>query len=120
MKLLDLQLTNFKKLSNLPQPTIAFNDDITVLVGGNNAGKTSVLKAIQKLLKSEKIDPTIDLNYLVEDGELNIEGKILFTKEQWEKYLGLALGGLTDNPNNQVNINFLSLQDTDKCFQLEN
>lgn len=94
MKIVDIKLTNFKKLSNIPQPTISFNDDITVLVGANNAGKTSILKAIQKLFRTEAVDPTNDLNYLVEDGTLLIEATLTLTKNQWQSYLRLALGSL--------------------------
>jgi AAA15 family ATPase/GTPase len=90
MKLLDLQLNNFRKLSNLPQPTIAFNQDINVLVGANNAGKTSVLKAIQKLFGTEAIDVNRDANYLVQDGNLIVEGTIKLSLEQWKSFLRIA------------------------------
>jgi predicted ATP-dependent endonuclease of OLD family len=90
MKLLDLQLHNFRKLSNLPQPTIAFNQDINVLVGANNAGKTSILKAIQKLFGTEAIDVNRDANYLVKDGNLIVEGTIKLSLEQWKSFLRIA------------------------------
>ena len=94
MKLIDIKLTNFKKLSNLPQPTISFNEDITVLVGANNAGKTSILKSIQKLFRTEQVNPIKDLNYLIDDGNLLIEATLTLTKEQWQSYLRLSLGSL--------------------------
>ncbi len=90
MKLLDLQLHNFRKLSNLLQPTIAFNQDINVLVGANNAGKTSVLKAIQKLFGTEAIDVNRDANYLVQDGNLTVEGTVKLTLEQWKSFLHIS------------------------------
>jgi predicted ATP-dependent endonuclease of OLD family len=93
MKLLDLQLHNFRKLSNLPQPTIAFNQDINVLVGANNAGKTSVLKAIQKLFGTEAIDVNRDANYLVQhiqDGSVDINGTIKLTVEQWKSFMRIS------------------------------
>jgi predicted ATP-dependent endonuclease of OLD family len=92
MKLIDIKLTNFKKLSNLPERTISFKEDITVLVGANNAGKTSILKSIQKLFRTEEINPAKDLNYLVEDGNLIIEATLTLTEEQWKSFLRISLG----------------------------
>ncbi len=106
MKLLNLKLSNFRKISNLPDPTITFNQDINVLVGANNAGKTSILNAIQRLFKTEQITPAKDLNYLVEDGNLVIEGQVLLTKEQWISYLNLGL-----NVTRQIPINTFNLSD---------
>ena len=91
MKLLNLKLTNFRKISALPEPTITFNQDINVLVGANNAGKTSILNAIQRLFKTEEITPR-DLNYLIKDGSLIIEGEVLLTSEQWKSYLNISWG----------------------------
>jgi predicted ATP-dependent endonuclease of OLD family len=79
MKLIDIKLTTFKKLSNRPQPTISFKKDITVLVGANNAGKTSILKSIQKLFRTEEVNPVKNLNYLIEDGNLVIDATITLT-----------------------------------------
>jgi predicted ATP-dependent endonuclease of OLD family len=90
MKLLDLKLHNFRKLSNLPQPTIVFNQDINVLVGANNAGKTSILKAIQKLFGTETIDVNRDVNYLVQDGSVEVKGTIKLTREQWTSFISIA------------------------------
>ncbi len=106
MKLLNLKLTNFRKISALPEPTITFNQDINVLVGANNAGKTSILNAIQRLFKTEQITPR-DLNYLIKDGNLVIEGDILLTKEQWKSYLTLGLGISTHIPADSIDINYL-------------
>jgi predicted ATP-dependent endonuclease of OLD family len=92
MKLIDIKHTNFKKLSNLPQPTISFKEDITVLVGANNAGKTSILKSIQKLFRTEPVNPAQDLNYLIEDGNLIIEATIILREDQWKSYLKLSSG----------------------------
>ncbi len=91
MKLLNLKLTNFRKISALAEPTITFNQDINVLVGANNAGKTSILNAIQRLFKTEEITPR-DLNYLIKDGSLIIEGEVLLTSEQWKSYLNISWG----------------------------
>jgi predicted ATP-dependent endonuclease of OLD family len=90
MKLLDLQLHNFRKLSNLPQPTIAFNEDINVLVGANNAGKTSILKAVQFLFRTESLDVNRDANYLVQNGNLSIDCTVKFTLSQWKTFLLIA------------------------------
>lgn len=106
MKLLNLKLTNFRKISALPEPTITFNQDINVLVGANNAGKTSILNAIQRLFKTENITER-DLNYLIQDGNLSIEGDILLTKEQWKSYLTLGLGISPQIPTNSIDIDYL-------------
>lgn len=74
----------------MPQPTIVFNQDINVLVGANNAGKTSVLKAIQKLFGTEAIDVNRDANYLVQDGSIDIQGAITLTREQWKSFLAIT------------------------------
>ncbi len=108
MKLLDLKLINFRKLSSLPQPTMIFNSDINILVGANNAGKTSILKAIQKLFENEEFDAKKDLNYLVKDGNLTIEATIKITMEQWKSYLRVALGQHTQISFNAVNIDTMA------------
>lgn len=108
MKLIDIKLTNFKKLSNLPHPTISFKEDITVLVGANNAGKTSILKSIQKLFATEQVSPIKDLNYLIDDGNLIIEATVTLSKEQWQSYMRLSLASLPQIPLNSVNIPELS------------
>ena len=81
MKLVDLKLTNFKKLSNIPQPTISFNEDITVLVVANNAGKTSirhVLKiALSQLGNSDIYNVYHTPLYLDSKGEIQEEGKFI-------------------------------------------
>jgi predicted ATP-dependent endonuclease of OLD family len=107
MKLIDLKLTNFRKLSNLPQQTITFHEDINVLVGTNNAGKTSILKAIQKLFNAEGVDEK-DLNYLVKDGNLIIEANIKISKEQWQSYLRVALGQQPQMKSDAVNTDKLA------------
>ena len=118
MKLLNLKLTNFRKISALPEPTITFNQDINVLVGANNAGKTSILNAIQRLFKTENITPR-DLNYLIRDGNLIIEGDVLFTKEQWKSYLTLGLGVSPQIPLNSIDIYSLADQLTTKPLALK-
>lgn len=92
MKLIDISLTNFKKISSIPKPTISFNPDINVLVGANNAGKTSILKAVQKIFHNEPIEPNSDVNFLLKDGSLVLEADLVITKEQWLSYLKVALG----------------------------
>lgn len=107
MKLIDITLINFRKISSIPKPTIAFNPDINVLVGANNSGKTSILKAIQKIFRTDHIAES-DVNYLVQDGNLILEATVLITKEQWRSYLTIALGSSLDLGLNQVNISALA------------
>ena len=57
MKIKKLSVKNFRSLKNLE---IEFNDDITCIVGENDAGKTSILDCIRAFSDSEtlyKIDP---------------------------------------------------------------
>ncbi len=109
MKLLNLKLTNFRKISALPDPTITFNQDINVLVGANNAGKTSILNAIQRLFKTEEVTPR-DLNYLIKDGSIIIEGDVLFTEEQWKSYLTISWGRMWSKSSDSTDFDNLSKQ----------
>ena len=118
MKLLNLRLSNFRKISALPEPTITFNQDINVLVGANNAGKTSILNAIQRLFKTERISER-DLNYLIKDGNLIIEGDVLFTKEQWNSFLTLGLGVMPHVLPNTIDINHLLNKLEEKSIKLK-
>ena len=118
MKLLNLRLSNFRKISALPEPTITFNQDINVLVGANNAGKTSILNAIQRLFKTERISER-DLNYLIKDGNLTIEGDVLFTKEQWNSFLTLGLGVMPHVLPNTIDINHLLNKLEEKSIKLK-
>lgn len=88
MKILNLSLDNFRKISPIAQPAIEFNQDVNVLVGSNNTGKTSILKAIQKLFQAqgEAIQPESDLNYLVKDGQLVISAQLRLTKAEWASF----------------------------------
>lgn len=93
MKLKSLTLKNFRKISNEAEPTITFNPDINVLVGANNAGKTSILNAIQMLLlhqnnhTSLRLNSIANTNYLIQDGTLAIEGEVSLRAEQWESLI---------------------------------
>ena len=118
MKLLNLKLSNFRKISALPEPTITFNQDINVLVGANNAGKTSILNAIQRLFKTERISER-DLNYLIKDGNLTIEGDVLFTKEQWNSFLTLGLGVMPNVLPNTIDTNHLLNKLEEKSIKLK-
>ncbi len=104
MKILDLKLTNFKKFSNLPNPTITFNKNINVLVGANNAGKTSVLKAIQKLFSTENIDVANDANYLIKDGNLVFEANVQISAPIWLSFLSIAAGQIQQPANKSINL----------------
>lgn len=46
-----LTITNFRGFSN--ESTIKFNEDINVLIGSNNSGKTTILKALSILFSKE-------------------------------------------------------------------
>lgn len=93
MKLKSLTLKNFRKISNEVEPTITFNSDINVLVGANNAGKTSILNAIQMLLLNQnnhtslRLNSIANTNYLIQDGTLTIEGELGLREEQWKSLI---------------------------------
>lgn len=91
MKLQSLYLQNFRKISSLqlPEPTIVFNEDINVLVGANNTGKTSILKAIRKLLNAETVEVN-DFNFLQQDGNLDIKGDMCFSADEWQTFIKIA------------------------------
>ncbi|TAG88701.1 MAG: hypothetical protein EAZ20_08005 [Bacteroidetes bacterium] len=100
MKLTNLKLTNFKKISNISDNIIYLNEDINVLVGGNNTGKTSILQAIQKLFGTKNIEPK-DLNYLVKNGNLKIEGNIKFSEEEVLAFFEIAKNQLEHHITNE-------------------
>ncbi|MDI6792412.1 MAG: AAA family ATPase [bacterium] len=83
MKIISLTLTNFKKIAS-GRP-IEFNEDVNVLVGPNNAGKTAVLEA---LALGFGLPATINVNdcvnYLTKNGSCEIEVRLLFSRKDWE------------------------------------
>lgn len=83
MKIISLTLTNFKKIAS-GRP-IEFNEDVNVLVGPNNAGKTTILEA---LALGFGVTTTINVNdcvnYLTQNGSCEIEVRLLFSIEDWE------------------------------------
>ncbi|TAE48935.1 MAG: hypothetical protein EAZ06_01250 [Cytophagales bacterium] len=100
MKLISLKLTNFKKISNIADNTIYLNEDINILVGGNNTGKTSILQAVQKLFGTKNIEPK-DLNYLVKNGNLKIEGNVRFSEEEVLAFFEIAKNQFEHQVTNQ-------------------
>jgi putative ATP-dependent endonuclease of the OLD family len=84
MKILNLTLTNFKKIAS--NKVIEFNDDVNVLVGSNNTGKTSILQALALAfnLPIANFDQNDCVNYLVKDGVCEIEVEFLFDEREWE------------------------------------
>ncbi|WP_448518439.1 ATP-dependent nuclease [Rhodoflexus sp.] len=91
MRLQSLYLQNFRKISSqqLPEPAIVLHEDINVLVGANNTGKTSILRAIQKVLNTATLEPN-DFNFLLEDGNLDIKGDMRFSANEWQTFLKIA------------------------------
>jgi predicted ATP-dependent endonuclease of OLD family len=110
MKLKSLTLKNFRKISNEAEPTITFNPDINVLVGANNAGKTSILNAIQMLFldqnynQLQKFNPISNTNYLIQDGTLEIEGIFQLTLTEWHSLTDILLqnAGYRGGTKNQI------------------
>ncbi len=83
MKLLSVKTTNFKKLKSGEK--IDLNGDLNILVGMNNAGKTSVLQAIACAFNL-KMQFTLReaLNYLVKNGEVEVAVEFYFSELEWE------------------------------------
>lgn len=107
MKIKKLIFSNFKHFED---QTIEFNDGINVLIGENNAGKTSIIQAIAAIFNlpfggsiendfpSKLIDPPfttrIEIDVLLTEQELNILRGIRnidiqrsrrFNEEEWDK-----------------------------------
>jgi len=107
MKIQRLKLSNFKHFED---QTIELNDGINVIIGENNAGKTSLIQAIAAIFNipfggsiendfpSKLIDPPfttrIEIDVLLKEQELNILRGIKnidiqrsrrFNEEEWDK-----------------------------------
>ena len=63
MKLHSLQIDGFKRI----QSTKIFFGDATFLIGPNNAGKSTVLKAIEWLLSAKKAIPSFEYFSVIDD-----------------------------------------------------
>lgn len=80
MKLYKLKVQNFRKLKDIEIPL----SDATFLIGANNAGKTTTLDAIERLLEIKSSFSKEDLSkYFDEDGDKEIieEGDIIIEGE---------------------------------------
>jgi predicted ATPase len=84
MKIVNLSLTNFKKIAS--NKVMEFNEDVNVLVGANNTGKTSVLQALALAFNLRLFDfnPNDAIYYLVKNGVCEIEVEFLFSSSEWE------------------------------------
>ena len=51
MKIKQLSVTNFRLLEDI---TINVEDDITLIVGKNNSGKTTIITALDKIINNQK------------------------------------------------------------------
>ena len=63
MKLHSLQIDGFKRI----QSTKILFGDATFLIGPNNAGKSTVLKAIDWLLSAKKVIPSSEYFSVIDD-----------------------------------------------------
>lgn len=52
MYISELRLTNFRGFSN--EKSITFNEGTNVIIGHNNAGKTSIIKSLEILFSDKK------------------------------------------------------------------
>lgn len=84
MKIKNLKLINFKKISS--NNLIEFNEDINVLVWSNNAGKTSVLQALAVAfnLPVQDFNQNDSIYYLLKDWVCEIQSDFLFNQREWE------------------------------------
>ena len=73
-----MKISNFQCFSEVPVD-IDFEKDITCLIGNNGAGKTSILKAIQKVFGNTTDERTIfKSDFHVATGETDLQNKQLY------------------------------------------
>ena len=80
MKLYKLRIQNFRKLKDVEIPF----SDATFLIGANNAGKTTTLDAIERLLEIKSAFAKEDLSKYYDantEGEIDEEGDIIVEGE---------------------------------------
>lgn len=65
MRLSQIKIENFRGIKNM---VIAFDRDITVLIGENNTGKTTILDALRLCLDVVKSDRTCNLRNMTSTG----------------------------------------------------
>lgn len=82
MKILKLILSNFKHFED---QTIEFNDDINVLIGENNAGKTSIIQAIAAVFEipfGGNIENEFPTKLIDPPFTTRVEIEVAFTKDE--------------------------------------
>ena len=82
MKILKLILSNFKHFKD---QTIEFNDDINVLIGENNAGKTSIIQAIAAVFEipfGGNIENEFPTKLIDPPFTTRVEIEVAFTKDE--------------------------------------
>lgn len=79
--LIKVTIKNFGSIKE--EQTIKFNKDVTSLIGKNESGKSTILKAIEKL-NDGKITES-DKNVLLRDRQTYIEGTFKIEKAEIEK-----------------------------------
>lgn len=73
-----MKISNFQCFSEVPVD-IDFEKDITCLIGNNGAGKTSILKAIQKVFGNTTDERTIfKSDFHVATGETDLQNRQLY------------------------------------------
>lgn len=84
MKIKSISFSNLKKISNSAKPSMLCNPDLNVLVGANNAGKTSILQAIAAVFNIRNEEWHKSLSYhLKGNGKIEVVLAILLNKNEW-------------------------------------
>lgn len=92
MSIKSMKLTNFRKHKNTK---ITFEEDLTVIVGENDTGKSSLLHAIQIVMRNERVDfsdflekeKPIEIEVEIEDKIFAVNAEILDSRLQQTRIL---------------------------------
>lgn len=83
----NVTLKNYKRISNINEPTFSCNPDLNVLVGANNSGKTSIIQAIATVLQclpDNQLDWQRSLSYTLNSlGTIQLELQVKLSKKEW-------------------------------------
>lgn len=115
MKIKNVTLTNFKRISNNVVPSLECNEDFNILVGANNSGKTSILEAVAGLFGIKEVPWHRCLAYSLKgNGQLVVKATVFFNTNEWSILIDI-FGKTQQKPSNTL-VNW----NKDNIPQLEN
>jgi len=83
MRITKAKLSNFKRFV---AEEISFNRPMTVLVGRNNSGKSTLLEALAIMLQADKRHMSLSKK-AGNSGDINIELYLRFNEDEWHRIL---------------------------------